>query len=66
MVLIDASRIIINDSRVMLQIVLPVTYYSRGVVYDCNMFIAQATGVLYQSLSFCLISLLFIKLKGIQ
>jgi hypothetical protein len=66
MSLIDASRIVIDAYRVMLQIVAPLTYYSRDVIYDRKMFIAQAIGVLYQSLSFCLISLLFIKLKGIQ
>jgi hypothetical protein len=39
----DASRIVIDDSRVMLQIVAPLTDNSRGVIYDCNMFIIQAT-----------------------
>ncbi len=38
----DASRIIIDDSRVMLQIVVSTTDYSRGNIYNCNMFIAQA------------------------
>jgi hypothetical protein len=42
----DASRIIINNSRVTLQIVASFTDNSRGVIYDCNMFIAQATGLL--------------------
>ncbi len=28
----------------MLQIVAPLTEYSRGVIYDRNMFIVQATG----------------------
>jgi hypothetical protein len=41
-----ASRIIIDDSRVMLQIVASLTYDSRGIVYDHIMFKVQATGVL--------------------
>ncbi len=40
----DASRIVIDDSRVMLQIVASITEDSRCVIYDCNMFIVQATG----------------------
>jgi len=39
----DACRIIIDDSRVMLQIVASLTNNTRGVIYDCNMFTAQAT-----------------------
>ncbi len=38
----DASRIIIDDSRVMLQIVLSLADDSRDVIYDHNMFIVQA------------------------
>jgi hypothetical protein len=38
----DASRIIIDNSRVTLQIVASLTY-SRGVIYDHNMFIVHAT-----------------------
>ncbi len=41
----DAPRIVIDYSRVMLQIVALVTDDSRGIIYDCNMFIVQATGV---------------------
>jgi hypothetical protein len=41
----DASRIIIDYSRVMLQIVALLTDNSWGIIYDCNMFIVQATGV---------------------
>ncbi len=39
----DASKIIIEDSRVMLQIVAPLTDNSRGVIYNRNMFIVAAT-----------------------
>ncbi len=38
----DASRIIIDDSRVMLQSLVSLADDSRGVIYDCNMFIVQA------------------------
>ncbi len=41
----DASRIIIDYSRVMLQIVASLTDNSRGVIYDHNMFIVQAIGL---------------------
>jgi hypothetical protein len=39
----DASRIIIDDSIVMLQIVASLSDNSRGVLYNCNMLIVQAT-----------------------
>jgi hypothetical protein len=35
----DASRIVIDDSRAMLQIVASLTDDSGGVIYDCNVFI---------------------------
>ncbi len=35
----DASRIIIDESRVMIQIVASLTDSSRGIIYDCNQFI---------------------------
>ncbi len=38
----DASRIIIDDSRVMLQIVASLTVDSMGIKYNRNMFIVQA------------------------
>ncbi len=38
-----ASRIVIENSRVMLQIVGSLTDNSRGVIYDCNVYIVQAT-----------------------
>ncbi len=41
----DASRMVIDDSRVKLQIVASFTDDSRGIIYDRNMFIVQATGV---------------------
>jgi len=40
------SRIAIEDPRVTLQIVASLTDDTRSIIYDCNMFIAQAT-VLY-------------------
>ncbi len=41
----EASRIIIDDSRVMLQIVTSLTDDYTGVIYDHNKFIVQATGL---------------------
>ncbi len=40
----DAPRIVIDYYRVMLQIVAFLTD-SKGIIYDCNMLIVQATGV---------------------
>ncbi len=40
----DTSRMIIDSSRVVVQIVASLTDDSRGVIYDRNMFIVQATG----------------------
>jgi hypothetical protein len=40
----DTSRIVIDNTRVMHQIVASLTDDSRGIIYDCNMFIVQATG----------------------
>jgi hypothetical protein len=40
----DPSRIVIDDSRVMLQIVAPLTDNFRGIIYNRNMLIVQATG----------------------
>ncbi len=37
------SRIVIDDARVMHQIVVSLTDYSRDYIYKCNMFIEQAT-----------------------
>ncbi len=42
----DASKIAIDNSRVMTQIVASLTNNSRGVIYNRNMFIVQATGYL--------------------
>ncbi len=39
----DASRIVIDDFIVMLQIVASLTDNSRGIIYVCNMFIVLAT-----------------------
>ncbi len=44
----DAYRIVIDNSRVMLQIELSLPNDSRGVIYYHNMFIVQATGPSYQ------------------
>ncbi len=40
----DAFRIAIDNSKVTLQIVASLTDDTRGIIYDCNMFIVQATG----------------------
>ncbi len=48
----DASRIVINDSRVILQIVASLTDNCRGVTYDRNLFIVQATAHLKKT--FCI------------
>ncbi len=42
----DTSRIIIDTSRVMLQIVASLPDDSRGINYDCNMFVEQTTDLL--------------------
>ncbi len=39
----DASRVVTDDSRVIIQIVASLTDESRGVIYKCNMFLVQAT-----------------------
>jgi hypothetical protein len=39
----DASRIVIDTSRVMIKIVASLTDNSRGIIYYRNMFIVQAT-----------------------
>jgi len=36
-------------TRVMLQIVTSLTDFSRSVIYDSNMFIVQATGIIKPS-----------------
>jgi hypothetical protein len=35
---------LIDDCRFILQIAVSLTDDSRGIIYDCNMFIVQATG----------------------
>jgi len=40
----DAPRIVIDDSIVMFRIVVPLTDNYRGIIYNCDMFIEQATG----------------------
>jgi hypothetical protein len=37
------SRIVIDGSRVMLQIVASLTENSRGFIYDCDVFIIEAS-----------------------
>ncbi len=39
------SRIIIDGSRVMLQIVASLTDDSRGFIYDCDVFIIESSEV---------------------
>jgi hypothetical protein len=41
----DASMIVINNSRVTLQIVASLNDDIRGIIYYRNMFIVQATGL---------------------
>ncbi len=41
----DSSRFVIDDSRVMLQIVASLTDDSEGIIYGWNMLIVQAKGV---------------------
>ena len=40
----DGFRIVIDDSTVMFQIVASLTDDFRGAIYNCKMFIVQATG----------------------
>ncbi len=40
----DATRIVIDDFRAMLQIVASLTDGSRCTIDDCNMYIVQANG----------------------
>ncbi len=42
----DASRIVIDNSIVMLQMVAPLIDHSRGIMYNSNMFIIPATDLL--------------------
>ncbi len=46
----DASRIVIHDSRMMLQIVASLTGDSGGIIYDCNMFFSTDHCGLYYKL----------------
>ncbi len=39
----DASRIVTDNSRVVLHIVVSLTDDSGGVIYDCNVLIVQPT-----------------------
>jgi len=40
----DTSMIVIDDCRVSLQIVASSTDDSRGIIYNCNMFMVQVAG----------------------
>ena len=42
---VSPLSIIIDHSRVMLQIVVSLTKDPRGIIYDHNMFIVEVTGV---------------------
>jgi hypothetical protein len=44
MIISDASRSVVKDFRVMLQLVASLTNNSRGIIYDLNMFIIEFTG----------------------
>jgi hypothetical protein len=48
----DASRIVNDDSKMMLHIVVSLTDDSKGVIYDHNMFIVKATGATFATLHF--------------
>jgi hypothetical protein len=48
----DASKIELDDSRVVLQIVALLTDNSRGIIYECNVFIIQATVVKKRNFSY--------------
>ncbi len=58
----DASRIVIENYRVMLQIVASLADDFRGVIYNCNVFIAQTTD--YTSTG--LVSLKQLKRRNLQ
>jgi hypothetical protein len=45
----DVCRITIDNSRVMLLIVVSLIDDSRGIICDCNMFIVQASGSKYKT-----------------
>jgi hypothetical protein len=49
MIVNAASRIIIDNSRAMLQIGASLTYDSRGVIDNCNELIEQATVIIFVS-----------------
>ncbi len=40
----DASRIVIDDSKMTLQVVASLTEDFRAIILKCNMFKVQATG----------------------
>ncbi len=46
----DASRIVIGDFRVMLQIVASLTENFGGIIYNCNMILVHATELIFISL----------------
>jgi hypothetical protein len=43
----DTSRIVIDNSRVTLQIVASLTDNSAGIIYNCNMSIVHTKGLLF-------------------
>ncbi len=53
----DAYRIVIEDSRVMLQIVASLTDNSRCIIYEFNMFIVQAASVVAEFFEYFIIKL---------
>ncbi len=46
----DTSRVIIDDSRVILNMVASLTDNSKGVIYDSYMFIVHAISLLWKML----------------
>ncbi len=45
----DAYRIVIDNSRVMLQFVASLTDDCRGIIYNCNVFIVEDTGCIFEN-----------------
>ncbi len=62
----DASRIVIEGSRVMLQIVASLTDDSRGIVYNNIMFIVQATLVVAKLLEYFIIELKLLQINQVN
>jgi hypothetical protein len=57
----DASRVIIDDSIVTLNVVASLTYNSKGVIYDSYMFIVHAISLLWKMLVTLIPSLSYLR-----